>query len=204
MDDITALPTAPQDSFADARKLLAILASPERHAALVSELKARIAAAEEGAAALVGEREAFDAALSERSAALKLEGEALSDRHVTVVAKQRELGPRRDRLAELHGAWVNQGENDYVCRGLQSPQLGSSLFKARAAYGKLPPAPAPVQDIFPEYNDNPRTDDQGVPFPEQTTLTRGHASRPPTTSPIPAPTSRASRRRAIAGGLIDR
>ena len=119
-----------------AAELLAIIASPDRHATLVGELKAKTAAAEEGAAALVVELETFDASARDTAAALASEKDALLGRHVAAVTKTNALEPRRARLAELRAAWVNIGENDHVVRGLQSPQF-DPLTKALAAFGQL-------------------------------------------------------------------
>ena len=140
MDDTAAnaAPSASQiSSFANARELLTIIANPERHATLVAELLARIASAEEGIAAIDSEREPFDADIRDQTAALTLEGDALVERHVAVIAKQKTIQPRRNRIAELCAAWRNHMEPDLVCRDLQSPLGGSPLFKARKAYGKI-------------------------------------------------------------------
>jgi hypothetical protein len=199
MDDTAAaFPTAPQESgFADARELLAIIASPERHAALVGELKARIAAAEEGAAALIGERKTFDADIRERTAALASEHAALVDRHVAVVEKCKTLQQRRDRLAELSAAWRNIGEDDDVCRGFRDPEH-SGLHKARCAYGLIdePPDEDHLRDkiqLDPHFSEQ---------MPVGTSLAHSHISplrAPPSYVPPPAtkPARRGARRRGM-------
>ena len=141
MDALDNPAALPDSGFADARELLAIIASPERHAALIGELRARIAAAEEGAAALTGGRETFDAAVREQTAALNLESDGLADRHVAIIEKRKTLAPRRDAIFKLHSAWQNLGETENVFRGLQNPQHGDAVTKALRGYNKLPAPP---------------------------------------------------------------
>jgi len=198
MDDNTAAAsTGPQDSsFADARELLAIIASVGRHAVLVAKLKARITTAEDGVAALVGARETFDAEIRERTAALEGEDERWLDCHVAVIEKRKALEPRRARIAELHREWVNQGENDYVCRGLQSPQLGSAVYKAKLAHGKIPEPSAPLEQAQGDGFDRPAHWSMSAPDIEPPTM----ASHDKQAS-IRSPVTRAERRRARHHGL---
>jgi len=168
--------------------LLALLANPEACAARIAELRARLVAAEEGITALAAEREPFDADIREGHAALVAEKDALVDRHVAVVEKRKTFEPRRSRISELYGSWRNIGESDFVCNGIQAPQLGDPLTKARRAYGKLP-APAAPAMVMGDGFERPEHWSQ----PAMASHDQQPSARPPAT--------RAERRRAVRNGV---
>lgn len=180
---------APADTaFADTRELLAIIASPDRHAALVRDLKGRIAAAEEGAVALGVERETFDAEIRERTAALNLEGQELAASYAALVARQKEIGPRKQRIADLYASWRSIAEDDFFEKGLRGPQHGDPLLKAQRGYNKLPEKPEPTER---------RAGADHVRPAHWLMPTAARNDRPY----VPPPSTQEGRRRARRGGL---
>jgi hypothetical protein len=163
------MPEAEQSGFAGFAECLAVLSDAKRYAALMADLRQRLAAAVEAMAAVANEAGAMELEAKAFADGHEVEQEdaALTARLAAAADKRRNLGPRRDRLAHLRERWRCHDEPDSVRKGFQAPLLGDPLSKARLAHGT----------VLDQANSVPPTrivnaDVSDIAFPPHTTVTR--------------------------------